>query len=411
MESAREQVFLARQPIFDRQRRVFGYELLFCPPQGTGSKTHEVREETAAAFSEAILSFGLDTLTHGRPTFVKVSREVLLAGLPAALPANQVVVELPEDIDASEEVRDACADLRRKGYRIALDQFTPSERTTPLLKYVDYLKADVAGLEAIAKSGGRPVKQPVLVATHVESAEDFAAAARLGCATFQGGFIGRPVLKASKEIPANRLVYMRLFHALQKPDISPKEVEELIKPDASLVFKVLRAVNSASFAQHSRVDSLRQALVLLGCGTVRQWSSLWAMASFSKGAPDELVAMSTLRGRTCELVASADVSGAFGDGFLVGMCSLLDAILEVPMSTVLAHLPLPEEADAALRGTTNDCRRLLDAVVAYESGDWDRCMTLSAEAGIDQQAIPTAYAKSLQWYAAFQKASTIAAAA
>jgi len=408
MESANEQVFLARQAIFDRQRKVFGYELLFCPPQGAQAGTTSVNEASATVFSEAVLSFGLDTLTHGRPTFVKVSRELLLAGLPAALPASQVVIELPDDIDAAPDVRDACADLRRKGYRIALDHYSPTSDTASLVKYADYLKSDVSGFDAVAHRPQpeiRPIKPPVLIATHVETADDFAAAAKLGCSTFQGNFIGRPVMKSTKDIPANRLVYMRLFRALQNPDLSPKDLEELIKPDASLVYRVLRAVNSAAFAQHSRVESLRQAVVLLGCGTVRQWASLWAMGAFHAGAPDELVAMSSLRGRTCELVANADDSGAFGDGFLLGACSLLDAILEMPMPTILAHLPLPEDADAALRGQQNKSRTLLDAVTAYEQGDWDGCMTLSASVGIEPRAVPLAYGKALQWFAKFRAAS------
>lgn len=408
MESANEQVFLSRQAIFDRQRKVFGYELLFCPPQGAQANSTSVNEASATVFSEAVLSFGLDTLTHGRPTFVKVSRELLLAGLPSALPANQVVIELPDDIDASPDVRDACAALRSKGYRIALDHFSPTSDIAPLVKYADYLKSDVSGLEAIAnrpQPEGRPTRPPALIATHVETADEFAAAARLGCSSFQGNFIGRPVMKSTKDIPANRLVYMRLFRALQNPDLTPKELEELIKPDASLVYRVLRAVNSAAFAQHSRVDSLRQALVLLGCGTVRQWASLWAMGAFHAGAPDELVAMSSLRGRTCEIVAGADDASAFGDGFLLGACSLLDAILEMPMATILAHLPLPEEADSALRGQPNKARTLLDAVTAYEQGDWDSCMSLAASVGIEPRAVPRAYGEALHWFAKFRAAS------
>lgn len=408
MASAHDHVFLARQPIFDRQRKVFGYELLFRTADETRAGSVTIDENGAAIFSDAVLAFGLDTLTHGRPTFVKVSRDVLLNGLPSALPAQQVVIELPDDIDASPEVRDACADLRRKGYRIALDHFTPNSDIAPLLNYADFLKADVSGMEAVANrpaSEIRTTRPPVMVATHVDTAAEFAAAAKLGCASFQGDFIGRPVMRTTKDIPANRLVYMRLFHALQNPELSPRELEELIKPDASLVYKVLRAVNSAAFAQHSRVDSLRQALVLLGCGTIRQWSSLWAMSSFAVGAPDELVAMSTVRGRTCEIVANNDFSGSFGDGFLLGMCSLLDAILEVPMTTILAHLPLPEDADAALRGDDNKSRQLLDCVIAYEHGDWKRYVELAGQAAIDTNAVPSAYGKALQWYKQFQVAN------
>lgn len=406
MPAAHEQVFLSRQAIFDKRRKVVGYELMMGAPHAQLGHTMTMSEESAAVITDAVLAFGLDTLTDGRPTFMKVSKSVLLAGLPSALPAKQVVIELPNDIDSSAEVRAACTDLRRKGYRIALDHFAPTDEALPLVPFADFIKSDVGNLEAVTHRPAAPTVRPLsLVATRVETPEDFATAAALGCASFQGDFVGRPVLKATRDIPPNRLVYVRLFHALQNPDLSPRELEDLIKPDASLVYRVLRAVNSASFAQHQRVDSLRQALVLLGTNTVRRWSSLWTMASFSVGAPDELVAMSTVRGRTCELIANADTSGAFGEGFLLGMCSLLDAILEIPMTTILKTLPLPEEADTALRGEQNRSRALLDCVVAYEHGHWEESQALAVAAGIDPYAVPTAYGEALRWHWQFRKVS------
>jgi EAL and modified HD-GYP domain-containing signal transduction protein len=406
MESAHEQVFLARQPIFNRHRRVVGYELLFRGPHGAHGASVSLDEQGAAVITEAVLAFGLDTLTHGRPAFVHVSPHVLLSGLPSALPPHQVVVQLPGDIDASREVLGACADLRRRGYRVALEHVASTDGLAALLKHADYLKSDVPGLQAatsLAEQWRDSVATPAIVATGVQTAADFAAAAKLGCASFQGDFIGRPVLRSTHDIPANRLHYLRLFNALQNPDLSPRELEDLIKPDASLVYRVLRAVNSAAFARHSRVDSLRQALVLLGCGTVRQWAALWTMTAFSQGVPDELVAMSTVRGRTCEIIASTAPSDEFGDGFLLGMCSLLSAILEVPLAGVLEHLPLPGDVEAALRGTDNNSRRLLKAVVAYEHGEWDQCMMLSEHAGLDRLAVPNAYGQALRWYARFQE--------
>jgi EAL and modified HD-GYP domain-containing signal transduction protein len=354
MESAHDQVFLARQPIFDRQRRVFGYELLFrAPHQGLGA--HEgvamtLDEEGAAVISEAVLAFGLDTLTHGHPAFMKVSRGVLLGGLPSALPAHQVVIELPDDIDASAEVREACADLRRKGYRIALDHFTPREDIAPLVPFADYLKTDVTSLTEVAQRPLvelRSLKPPVMVATRVQTSEDFVSATRLGCVSFQGDFIGRPVMRVTKDIPANRMHYLRLFRALQNPDISPKELEELIKPDASLVYRVLRAVNSASFAQHSRVDSLRQALVLLGCGTVRQgpWRCRRSVRARRMNSCDVDAARSHVRAWQPRPTANSATA------FCLAL-PLLDAIRSADANR-LSHLPLPKKRRSRCVDTTH----------------------------------------------------------
>ena len=410
MDVANEQVFLARQPIFDRHKRVFGYELLFRAPQGLrGSTTAD--QQSASLISEAILAFGLDTLAHGRPSFVKISKHVLLNGLPSALPANQMIIVLPDDAGDEGDTIEAAARLKRQGYRVAVDHYTPQVDPGPMLQHADYLKVDIA---SITNLGERPAvtlwpgPAPVMVATHVESPADFATATSFGCELFQGDFIGRPVMRATTDIPGNRLTYLRLFHALQNPDISPRELEDLIKPDASLVYRLLRAVNSAAFAQHSRVDSIRQALVLLGYGTVRQWASLWAMTSFAPHAPDELVAIATVRGRTCEIVANEDPSGQFGDGFLLGMSSLLDAILEIPMKDVLTHLPLPADVDAALRGEDNRNRRLLDCVIAHEHGHWDVARMLAEQAGVDPDAVPIAYGQALRWFGQYRRVNQAA---
>src|SRR5262249_11816996 len=182
------------------------------------------------------------------------------------------------------------------------------------------------------------------------------------------------------------------------PDLTVHQLEELIKHDASLCYRILRTVNSATYMLQQPVQSIRQALVLLGRDTVRRWASLWALAGLSEKAHSELVIMSTVRGRACELLAGR-IGGedAAGEGFLAGMCSLLDAILERPMKGILEDLPLAKETQEALLGQDNPTRRLLDCVIAYENGQWDRCVQLAKSAGADASQLPTAFAQALKW--------------
>lgn len=406
MSSTAERVWIARQPMFDRDRKVVAYELLFRPHQPGPDGVIPVPvnawvdRDNARLVNDAVQAAGLGKLTRGRPTFVKVTPSMLLAGMPAALPPDQVVIELPRDIEATAEVRDACADLRRQGFHVALEHFVPGKTDASLLRYADYLKAGVDDIESVIHrpvAEIRPSQPPVVIADGVATMEAFGRAAALGCGAFQGDFIARPTFSAKKAIPGNRLVYLRLLSELQNPDLSVHDLEELIKPDASLVYRVLRAVNSAGFAQSRRIESLRQALVLLGCGTIRSWASLWAMVAASGEAPDELVTMSTVRGKACETLANATWSGAFHDGFLLGACSLFDAILEVPMAEILTHLPLPEETESALRGEENHSRLLLDAIIAHEHGDWMKSAECAAAAGIDAASVPRAYQHALDW--------------
>lgn len=419
MSSTAERMWIARQPLFDRERRVVAYELLFRPHEPSADGTVPVPDNVwiddrnAGLIHDAVEAAGLGKLTRGRPTFVKVNRSALLTGVPASLPPDQVVIELPEGIDAEPEVRDACADLRRQGFHIALEHFVPGTTDPALIRYADYLKADPRSLDLVINrpvAEIRPSQPPVVIADRVATADEFARASAMGCGAFQGDFIARPVMRANQVIRGNQLAYMRLLAELQDPELSVHDLEELIKPDASLVYRVLRAINSAAYGQSRRIESLRQALVLLGTGTIRSWASLWAMVAVSDQAPEELVTMSTVRGRACEILANATWSGAFHDGFLLGVCSLFDAILEVPMEKILAQLPLPEDTEAALRGELNHSRLLLDAVVAHEHGQWVASAEIAAMAGIDAAAVPRAYQHALEWQHQFNVVGTAKAA-
>jgi EAL and modified HD-GYP domain-containing signal transduction protein len=408
--AAAGQVFVARQPILDRAQRVFGYELLFrSSVQAETSAGAASEQASARVITDAVLSFGLDALTQGRPAFINVTRSLLLDGMPAALPPHRVVLELLEGIEADEDVLAACRELRQAGYAIALDDFVLNDRTAGLVPLADYIKVDclaqpdpAARREILAlKRGGRPA----LVAEKIETVHEFERAMQEGFEYFQGFFFGRPVTSGARQIPGDQIGHLRLLHALQNRDLTIDSLEHLIKHDTSLCYRVLRTVNSAGYAQHRTVQSIRQALVLLGVDTVRRWTSLWVLAGLSHGAQQELVVMSTVRARYCELLAgSTGGDEAASLGFLLGMCSMLDAILERPIECVLAELSLPDPAAAALRGEDNGCRRLLDCAVAYERGEWDRSLHLARRAGLDPPTLPIAHKDALRWAADFHRA-------
>ena len=206
-------------------------------------------------------------------------------------------------------------------------------------------------------------------------------------------------------MPGHKLAHLRLLQALNDPDLSVHQLENLIKHDAALCYRILRTVNSAAFALQTTVHSIREALVLLGRDTVRRWASLWALAGLNESAHGELIVMSTTRARCCELLG-AILGGeeAASEGFLVGMCSLLDAILGRPMEAILSDLPLADETRAALLGQDNPTRRLLDCAIAYERGEWDRCAEVSERAGIKLTNLPVAFAEALRWSRELQNA-------
>jgi len=396
-------VFIARQPILDSARRVMGYELLFRASDTAEQFSGSPEQASAKVMAEAIGSFGLDVLTHGRLAFINLTRNLLIEGAATVLPPKGVVLELLENIEADPEVIDACRRLKQLGYALALDDFLPSPANMALVPWADYVKLDLPSVPDIPAwvrqiNAARPGPPVGLVAERVETMADYARARDAGMTHFQGYFFGKPATQRTRKIPEAQLGYVRLMGALRDPELTLRQIEELIKPDAALCFRVLRTVNSAGFGLRAEVASIREALILLGRDPVKRWVSLWAMVSLTGASHSELMLNSLIRARLCELLGESTGDEARGEeGFLLGMCSLLDAIFDAPMDAIVSQLPLDASLRAALLGDDNPQRRLLESVVAYERGDWETWQPLAVSAGLSLPAFAKASADALRW--------------
>jgi EAL and modified HD-GYP domain-containing signal transduction protein len=353
----------------------------------------------ARVITDSVLAIGLDTLTGGKPAFINFTRDMLLNGAASLLPKNQVVVELLEDVTGDPAVVEACQALKEAGYQIALDDFAYTNAVGNLVPLADYIKVDVlANNTPSSRSTLIAAANPRtrLLAEKVETPQEHSQTLSEGFAYFQGYFFGRPAVREIKRIAARPVAYATLLVKLSKPDISVFELENIIKQDTSLSYRVLRALNSAATPLRVEIASIRQAIILLGRDTMRRWASLWAIASMNERTHPELVASSIIRARCCEMVDASSKHDP-GTGFLLGMCSLLDAILEQPMEAVVSQLPLAAEVRWALLGEQNERRALLDCVIAYERGEWDRFDKLASKAGITDVILRSAYQEALRW--------------
>jgi c-di-GMP-related signal transduction protein len=391
---------VARQPILDLQGKVFAYELLFRRSPAMDSCDVSSNDASARVIVDAILSIGLDMLTGGKLAFFNLSRDMLLRGAPTLLPHDRVVIELLENIQDDAEVLETCTALKRSGYKLALDDVVSTESIANLVPLADYIKVDFRAADSRAARAlvldALPARRPHLLAEKVETTEQFAEAVAEGFTHFQGYHFGRPASHAVKRIAERRGAYAMLLVQLNRPDIGVTELEEVIKQDASLSYRVLRALNSASTPLRVEIRSIRQAIILLGRDTIRRWASLWAITALGASTHPELVASSIIRARCCEMV-DLSTNRDSGSGFLLGMCSLLDLMLEQPMEVALSHLPLERSLRAALQGDDNDRRALLDCVIAYERGDWDLYDTLAARAGTSTDVLRAAHHDALRW--------------
>jgi c-di-GMP-related signal transduction protein len=407
-EPTSDWVFVARQPILDAAKRVFAYELLF-RSSGTELVAETAGDQaTTRVIADALLDFGLDHLAQERLAFISVTRQLLVERVPRILPANRIVVQLLEDVAPDAEVMEACQELRAAGYTLALDEFTLDDRAAGLLPLVKFVKVDILENDG---SRARLIQTKVngqadLLAEKVETVEQFERSQREGFRYFQGFFFGRPQIQTTRTIPTHQLHHLRILNELHAHELTVAELEELIRHDATLCYRVLRMANSAACAQRQPVQSVRQAIVLLGVDTIRRWLSVWLLGSLGDGAHPELGAMATIRARCCELIGAALFGReAASEAFLLGMCSLLDAILQRPMDAILAQVPLSERAKRALGGDDNANRRMLDCVIAHERGDWDRCLYLAGRMGIEPTNVDAAHKEALKWANAFQTAA------
>jgi EAL and modified HD-GYP domain-containing signal transduction protein len=397
----RPQVYVARQPILDGRNQVFGYELLYrAAPGDTHWSGGPTDAASARVLNDALLSVGLETLTAGRHAFLNVSHQVLLTDVVTLLPPEGVIVELLENIPADDEVVQACRSLHERGYALALDDFTPGCQAEALLPYAKFVKVD---LLAVPPADLKTLAKPLLsrglrlVAEKVETAEALETARTAGYSLFQGYFFCRPKTYTLGSLAPRRLAYLKLLGTLNRPNATLAMIEEVIKQDASFSYRVLRCVNSAAFGLHQRVRSIKEALLLLGLDRIRKWASVWALAGINEGATPELINITILRARCCEILGQMKSRPDEGDHFLLGLCSLLDVILGQPMETALEELPLSMETRAALLGSENPERHILDAVTAYERGAWEAAAQAAARAGVGQERLPEAYAGALKW--------------
>ena len=390
--------FVARQPILTKDEKVFGYELLF--RDGVENFFCSADPEAASRSTlDTSMLMGLDVLCDGRRAFINCTREMLLKDYVTLVPSNQTVVEILETVPPDDLVMAACQRLKEAGYMIALDDFAIDDPRAPLTEVADIIKVDLkrttpAECAAMIKRYG-PWRCRML-AEKVETREEFVAASKAGFVYFQGYFFRRPEVLATHEVPANRINYVRMLQTVSKPELDPREIEDAIKSEASLCYRLLRYLNSAVFGFANEIHSVRHALAMLGEREVRRWVRLVVTLAAGQGKSSELVLSALVRARFCELL-SPKIQHGESDLFLLGLLSMMDAILETPMPEVLDRVPIDQETKALLLGGTGRLRPLYQLMLARESGDWQNTAELSKSLHLSDGEVAEAYWSAMQW--------------
>lgn len=390
--------YVARQPIFDRDEKVFGYELLF---RDDMENTFHGRDPDVASRStlDSSLLVGLDVLCDGRRAFLNCTRDTLIGGLIALLPSHSTVVEILETVPVDDEVVNACQRLKEAGYLIALDDYVSNDPREALAEMADILKVDLklTTLEqraALVKKHG-PWRCRML-AEKVENNAEFVAARDQGFVYFQGYFLRRPEMMTTHDVPANAVNYMRMLQAVSVADLDVPVLEKLIKTETSICYRLLRYMNSAKFGFKSEIHSVRHALAILGDREVRRWVRLIATIGAGQDKTSDLVLCALVRARFGERLAPLTPHGE-SDLFLLGLLSMLDVMLETPMSEILDKIPLDSETKAVLRGEPSLLRPIYQLMLSHESGEWEAGRRICASLHIDPDTVAASYWQAQQW--------------
>ena len=398
--------FVARQPILTTDEKVFGYELLFRDGIENFFRSPDSDAASRSTLNSSML-LGLDVLCDGRRAFVNCTRDILLKDYVTLLPAGQTVVEILETVPADDLVVAACRRLKEAGYMIALDDFAPGDPREPLTDLADIIKVDLRATtldDAAAMVKRYGPWRCRLLAEKVETREEFIASKKAGFLYFQGYFFRRPEILTAREIPANRLNYLRMLTAVSQPELDVRHIENLVKGEASLCYRLLRYLNSAAFGFKAEIHSVRHALSILGEREVRRWIRLVASLGAGQDKPSDLVLAALVRARFCELLSPRvqqssrhKVQPEDSDLFLMGMLSLMDCILEIPMRQVLDNVPIDQECKAVLLGATSRLRPFYQLMLAQESGEWTVVRELATQLQLCESDVSTCYWKAMQW--------------
>jgi len=367
-------VYIGRQPIYDRRLEVSGYELFLQPAGVRVDGSFEGRRAAAQLVLDTLVEIGLDAIVGDKPAFLYLPSEfvlLLLGDLAPALPRERLVLLLGEQVAAEPSVREVIEHLVRAGFPVAIDGFAGQATLRPLIELADIVRVDVRGRDTVALREWLASLQRYGVqalANGVETYRDFARCRDLGFDSFQGPFLYCPEVVTGRSASANRAPLL-LLTRLQDPEADFAELEALVSQDVGLTYKLLRLVNSVWYGRRTRIESVRQALLLLGTRLVSAWLSLIVMAGVT-GKPHELMTTAIVRARMCEVLAGALGRLNRESAFLVGLLSVLDALLDLPMEKVVEMLPLSGEVSRALLSHEGELGQILACVLAYEQADW-----------------------------------------
>lgn len=394
--------YAARQPILDRDKKLFAYELLFRDSLDNVFPGIDGDEATSRIIEGSQLNFGLEDLTSNKPAFINFTLETMSKGYPTFLTPQQLVVEVLETVQPGKRLLQLCKELHEQGYVLALDDYEHQAVWRHFYPFIQIIKIDVLAtdkttIEQII-TDIKDFPHIKLLAEKVETPEQFQYAFDLGFSYFQGFFFAKPEVVKSKNLSPSQMTLAELLYQTSMAEMDLRKITEVFERDVNLSYKLLRYTNSAAFKRRTEINTIKQALVVLGQAELKKFLSVLFTSQVASDKPRELMYMSLIRARFSEQLAVKHFKiKDTGMAFLTGMLSLIDAILDQPLEDVMKKLPLSQEIKDALTKQEGLLAEYIRLVQEYEKADWNATNADIQSLGIQHDYLPDLYADAVSW--------------
>ncbi|MCP4151698.1 MAG: HDOD domain-containing protein [bacterium] len=395
-------IFIARQPIFDTKKNVYAYELLYRSDAVNRAYISNDNFATLKVMGNSLL-IGLQKLIADKRALIHFNRELLLGKLPFLFPRDLLAVELQGLRRVDTRIIQSLEKVKKAGYPVVLDHemFNAFKDNSDLLNLADIIKVDfnvTSPQERLVIKESTKGIGVELLAEKVETKANFEEAQQLGFPYWQGFYFQEPVLITRQKMPGYKIHYLQVLNKLHDANVDFKEIEEIIKRDVSLTYKLFRFINSASYGFRVTIRSISHAFLLLGKREMRNWLTIIIMSGIGKDSTPELTNTAVIRARFCETVATVYKLGSKPeDLFLIGMFSLAEAFLGLPMKEVLDELPLEDSVKDALLGQESEGGDVLKMVAAYEKANWEEFMALAGKLKMNENKLVSIYMDAVEW--------------
>jgi EAL and modified HD-GYP domain-containing signal transduction protein len=394
--------YAARQPILDINKKLYGYELLFRDSIDNVFPDIDGDEATSKMIEASKFNMGISEFTNNKLAFINFTLETLIQGFPEMLTNEEVVVEVLETVKPGKKLLSLCQDLHSKDYIIALDDYEHQNVWVHFFPFIKIIKVDVQrlSLEKINQVVEAVKDYPhiELLAEKVETHQEYEQAQQLGFKYFQGYFFAKPEMVKTKTLSPSQLAMAELLYETSKKDLDLASITNVFERDVSLSYKLLRYANSATFKRRSEVSTIKQALVILGSGELKRFLGLMFAVTANPDKPTELIKLAMIRAKFCELIAS-DLNGKLdvSIAFLTGLLSMIDAILDEDLASVLAKLPLTAEIKDPLLTRKGLMAAIIILVELIEHAQWDKTDIVMEKLKLDKEQAVKHYNEALAW--------------